>query len=83
MNERDFIYWLQGFLELSGASELNSDQVKIIKDHIDLVMVKKTPDHGFSKPFLQPSLAPKCQGGIGTCSNLICPICNIPTIVTC
>jgi hypothetical protein len=43
MNERDFIYWLQGFLELSGATTLNEQQVKIIKDHIALVMTKVTP----------------------------------------
>jgi hypothetical protein len=44
MNERDFIYWLQGFLELSGAKTLNEQQVKIVKDHIALVMTKVTPN---------------------------------------
>lgn len=43
MNERDFIYWLQGYLELSNASELTAEQVQIVKDHIKLVMEKKTP----------------------------------------
>jgi len=43
MQERDFIYWLQGFLELSGATTLNEEQVKVIKEHIALVMTKVTP----------------------------------------
>lgn len=43
MNDRDFIFWLNGYFELSGAEELNKDQVKIIKDHIKLVLTKVTP----------------------------------------
>lgn len=44
MTERDFIYWLNGFLELANPNTLNSTQVQIIKDHINLVMKKETPD---------------------------------------
>lgn len=44
MTERDFIYWLNGFLELSGATELDEKQVKCIKDHLKLVMKKETPE---------------------------------------
>lgn len=43
MNERDFLYWLNGFLELSGSVTLNEKQVRIIKEHIALVMTKVTP----------------------------------------
>lgn len=42
MNERDFYYWLQGFFELSGAKELNKRQVKMIKEHMELVTNKVT-----------------------------------------
>lgn len=42
MNERDFFYWLQGFFELSGAAELNRQQVKVIKEHMSLVAEKVT-----------------------------------------
>lgn len=57
MNERDFIYWLKGYLELSDATALTEKQLQIIKDHIDLVMQKKTPDR--SKPAQQlPSHPP-------------------------
>lgn len=43
MTERDFIYWLQGFLELSNASSMTPEQIKMIKDHLALVMNKATP----------------------------------------
>jgi hypothetical protein len=43
MTEKDFIYWLQGFFELSGAETLNKQQVKAIKEHMALVMKKVTP----------------------------------------
>lgn len=42
MNERDFLYWLQGFLELSGQESLSKEQVQVIREHIGLVMQKQT-----------------------------------------
>ena len=45
MNERDFVYWLQGFLELrEDKSGLTARQVSVIQDHISLVFKKITPD---------------------------------------
>lgn len=43
MNERDFIYWLQGFLELTNETTLDEKQINQIKEHIKLVLTKKTP----------------------------------------
>lgn len=43
MDQRDFIYWLNGFFELSAATTLNEQQVQVIKDHLALVMTKVTP----------------------------------------
>jgi hypothetical protein len=44
MTPENFIYWLQGKLELSDPSEgLSPGQVQIIKDHICLVLHKVTP----------------------------------------
>ncbi len=43
MSAENFAYWLQGFMELANPSELNSDQVQIIKDHLSLVFSKHTP----------------------------------------
>ena len=44
MNERDFVYWLQGFLELrEDKSGLTARQVSVIQNHISLVFKKITP----------------------------------------
>lgn len=44
MEPINFVYWLQGYLEISGGKPLNAEQVKIVQDHIELVLEKKTPD---------------------------------------
>ena len=44
MNAEQFTMWLHGFFELSGAEELSKTQVSIIKDHLDLLFCKETPD---------------------------------------
>lgn len=45
MNERDFCYWLQGYMEISGNKELTAEQLKIVQDHLNLVFQKVTPVH--------------------------------------
>jgi len=46
MNERDFCFWLRGFVELNGSDNgITAEQWKIIKDHLDLVHNKVTPDY--------------------------------------
>ena len=37
MTSRDFVYWLQGFFEVSGATTLTSEQSAVIKNHLNLV----------------------------------------------
>jgi len=44
MTAERFTYWLKGFFELSDAKTLDEKQVKIVKDHLDLVYNKVTPD---------------------------------------
>lgn len=44
MEPRDFVYWLQGFFEISESTDLTPKQVQIIKDHLALVFKKETPD---------------------------------------
>jgi hypothetical protein len=51
MTSDNFVYWLQGFFEISGNQELTKEQVQIIKDHIALVLDKKTP---FYNQYFQP-----------------------------
>lgn len=43
MTAEQFTYWLNGYFELSGATTLNEQQVKVVKDHIALVLKKETP----------------------------------------
>jgi hypothetical protein len=42
MNERDFTYWLQGFIEIS-QSPPTKEQWQIILDHLKLV-TKQSPE---------------------------------------
>lgn len=39
MTAVSFVYWLQGFFELSEAEELTAKQVEIIKRHLHMVFV--------------------------------------------
>lgn len=43
MTAENFIYWLNGYLEISNAKELNEEQLQTVKDHIKLVLTKVTP----------------------------------------
>ena len=43
MSPENFIYWLQGFLEIQNPQNITETQVQIIKDHIALVLKKETP----------------------------------------
>jgi hypothetical protein len=44
MSALSFVYWLQGFFEISESETLTPEQVKVIKDHIALVLNKETPN---------------------------------------
>lgn len=57
MTPEQFIYWLQGFLEIADPKKLDKTQIQIIKDHIALVMTKETPYRGQTQ--LQPPYLPQ------------------------
>jgi hypothetical protein len=44
MSPEAFTYWLQGFFEISGSENLSEKQVRIIKDHLNLVFQKVSPN---------------------------------------
>lgn len=47
MTPSDFVYWLNGFVELTDGLERPSErQWQVIKDHLQLVFEKQTPDRG-------------------------------------
>lgn len=58
MTHRDFVYWLQGFLEVSGSKELDSIQLACVRRHIELVL-KNVTDEG-TRAGIHPLL-----GGLG------------------
>ncbi len=37
MNTIDFCFWLQGYFEINGKAEINSEQAEVIKNHLNLV----------------------------------------------
>lgn len=57
MEAIQFVYWLQGALELGQRKELSEAQVKIIQDHLNLVLNKVTPSYNLPK--LAPSIGIK------------------------
>ena len=67
MDSINFTYWLNGFLELSGATTLNEQQVQVIKEHLALVMTKVTPTN-LTIPSFNAANA---------------PIVNVPTCLSC
>lgn len=57
MTPENFVYWLNGYLELRDAgtdprSSLDPSQVKVIKEHLKLVMTKVTPESTQVRPVL-------------------------------
>jgi len=49
MNSENFVFWLQGYLELTQEQGMTPGQVQVIKDHIALVLTKVTPSIDVSK----------------------------------
>jgi hypothetical protein len=43
MTPENFVYWLQGFFEISDPKILTESQITQIKDHLSLVFKKETP----------------------------------------
>jgi hypothetical protein len=43
MTAEQFVYWLQGYMEIEDPKVLDYKQTQIIKDHLALVFKKETP----------------------------------------
>lgn len=50
MTQDQFVYWLQGFVELTETEQPSKAQWAAIKDHLKLVFTKVTPQLGKSLP---------------------------------
>jgi hypothetical protein len=67
MTEQQFIIWLHGYLEISGAKELGEKELQVIKDHLNEFFIKKTPERN-------DNISDKC-----TCGKCLeCVFKNLP-----
>jgi hypothetical protein len=57
MDALQFVYWLNGFMELSQPGSIKKDQIETIRDHIKLVLTKVTPNQFIAgaNPFAVPT----------------------------
>lgn len=82
MTPENFIYWLQGKLEIGDTKTLNEEEVQVIKDHIALVLKKETPLRQFTQ-LDQQIIPPTCDSIFG-CGNPNCIKClNKNRVLTC
>jgi|GEM_PF-1619793 hypothetical protein len=56
MTAREFCYWLQGYYELGGSTELNANQLGTIKNHLAMVF-KHEIDPSAGSPEHQTALS--------------------------
>ena len=65
MTAEQFVYWLQGYFELSDDTDRLSRREHIIRDHLQEVFTKKTPDRNTTPlTITEPRQIP--YGGSGT-----------------
>ncbi len=50
MNAENFVYWLQGFFEMTEAQKLTPEQVEMIKEHLHLVFEHKAQQQKLLEP---------------------------------
>lgn len=65
MTPEQFVYWLQGFMEIGNPITLDEIAVQQIKNHLKEVFDKRTPNLTFpNKPIVPPSRLCKDWGDI-------------------
>lgn len=74
MTPEQFVYWLQGFYEISGNELAPTARDIIIRDHLKEVFRKVTPSYQQNPSPLQQ----QCKCG----TNVLCPLHNAGVIGT-
>lgn len=81
MTAEQFVYWLQGFMEVANPTQLTETQTRQIKDHLNLVFDKQTPTRTFptTDPFprwQEPNQYPAWS------PDIFKPVCETPDHIT-
>lgn len=60
MTPEQFVYWLQGYLEVQNPHTIDNSKIQVIKDHIALVLTKVTPNRSTVdvNPIINPVVYP-------------------------
>jgi hypothetical protein len=87
MTPEQFVYWLQGFMEMADPKELNKTQTTQIKDHLKLVFDKKTPEVSLpsiqhTEPFRITPYQITCDDNNNFPDLMTTPVCSGTTITT-
>jgi hypothetical protein len=56
MEAVNFCYWLQGFFEISNPKEITPEQVKMIKNHLNLVFYHDIDPKASNEPKIQEEM---------------------------
>ncbi len=63
MTSQEFAYWLQGYFELTpDGLGFSAEQVKVVKDHLQLVFQKVTPVVDIPPPMFPPCVVDGAMG---------------------
>jgi len=74
MSPEQFVYWFNGYMEISGAETLTKDQVEVIRRHLALVLTNVTAD-AVGKILTTQR---RCLDNMSEASSIRSPRLNVP-----
>jgi hypothetical protein len=87
MTAEQFVYWLQGFMEMTDPVKLNKKETQQIKNHLKLVFDKQTPEVSLpmiqrEDPFRITPYQITCDDNNNFPDLMTTPVCSTTTITT-